>query len=98
MVHSFFFALCHIDCPAATSLLQPPPAELAELVAAMQQAIEELGGRVLPKLSWSCPKVGWAASSACVCVRVITREALSDCCNPFIHALSLPPHRRTPPG
>lgn len=29
-----------------------------ELEAAMRSAIEELGGRVVPKLNWSCPKVG----------------------------------------
>lgn len=38
--------------------VQPPPPELEQLKAQVQAAIDELGGRVVPKLSWSCPKVG----------------------------------------
>lgn len=40
------------------SAVQPPPPELEQLKAQVQAAIDELGGRVVPKLSWSCPKVG----------------------------------------
>ena len=38
----------------AAAAAQP---EFPELLAAVRAAIAELGGRVLPKLSWSCPKV-----------------------------------------
>lgn len=48
--------------PFVTLLQQPPPAELSELRRQLADAIADLGGRVVPKLSWSCPKVGAARS------------------------------------
>ena len=42
--------------PLAAPLQAPP--SLPTLVKAMQSAIAELGGAVVPKLTWSCPKVG----------------------------------------
>lgn len=33
------------------------PAELAHIAAALAAGIEELGGAVAPKLTWSCPQV-----------------------------------------
>ncbi|KAI8102196.1 hypothetical protein M9435_005802 [Picochlorum sp. BPE23] len=33
-----------------------PPEELAEVYARVKDAIDELGGCVIPKLQWSCPK------------------------------------------
>lgn len=38
-----------------SALLQPPPPELDELRRQLSAAIDVLGGRVVPKLSWSCP-------------------------------------------
>ncbi|KAL4425346.1 hypothetical protein ABPG75_009362 [Micractinium tetrahymenae] len=47
---------------------QPPPAELAELRRQLAEAIAELGGRVVPKLSWSCPKDAvWMSPSSSLC-------------------------------
>jgi hypothetical protein len=48
-----------------SAALQPPPPELAALRAQVAAAIAELGGRVVPKLSWSCPKDAvWLSPSA----------------------------------
>lgn len=33
-----------------------PPVELAEVYATVKEAIADLGGCVIPKLQWSCPK------------------------------------------
>ncbi|EFN57174.1 hypothetical protein CHLNCDRAFT_21599, partial [Chlorella variabilis] len=50
------------------SAAPPPPPELATLRQQLQAAIESLGGRVVPKLSWSCPKDAvWMSPSASLC-------------------------------
>ena len=47
-----------------------------EVEAAVNAAIERLGGAVIPKLNWSAPKVRAAAAAACgACVK---RAVLSD--------------------
>ena len=50
------FRVTH-SCIPRPFLLQEPPPELAEVLRQVQAAIDELGGRVVPKFSWSCPKV-----------------------------------------
>lgn len=34
----------------------PPPQELSSVYESLMQSIDDLGGRVVPKMQWSCPK------------------------------------------
>jgi hypothetical protein len=44
------------DCEDDADALSRPPEELSSMYRSLEEMIEELGGRVVPKMQWSCPK------------------------------------------